>query len=264
MKHADEKLVFIHMLRGLAVLIVIYCHLGEMFWLDQATCSSLGFFKAQKFMKVPFWVTISARVENAGLNLGMLGVGIFFLISGFLIPASLKKHGCGKFLKGRIARLYPTYAVALFITLLVLWRSAIFADVPYEIWSGTLNIGTYLKNLSLFRDWFWVGSIDAINWTMECDVKFYLICCYIAWVSSLENDKLLITTMGAGTLVNYLSHGILNGLNESVFYLYKFFILSVPVCRIFALCLLVFRFIIIIKEIGTERSFLARRFLLEL
>lgn len=223
MKRTDDKIVFIHMLRGISVLIVLYCHLGEMFWLDQATCANIGLFKPKYFSRIPIWTSITVYIEKLGLNFGMLGVAIFFLISGFLIPASIKKHGCKGFLKGRIIRLYPMYAVALFITCLVLWGSAAFSDIPLEIRRNTLNIGNYLKNLSLFRDWFWVGSLDAVNWTMECDMKFYLLCTYIAWVASMENEKVIITILGSGTLVNYLMHGILDGLMGSVFYLYKFF-----------------------------------------
>lgn len=223
MKRTDDKILFIHMLRGVSVLIVLYCHLGEMFWLDQTTCSQIGFFEPNNFSRIPVWASIGSRIEKTGINFGMLGVAIFFLISGFLIPASIKKYGCKDFLKGRIIRLYPMYAVVLLITCLVLWRSAIFSDIPPEIWTNTLNLGNYFKNLSLFRDWFWVGTLDAVNWTMECDMKFYLLCTYIAWVASIENEKVIISIMGAGTLVNYLVCGILDDLRVTLFYLYKFF-----------------------------------------
>jgi peptidoglycan/LPS O-acetylase OafA/YrhL len=53
--------------------------------------------------------------------LGKLGVAVFFLVSGFVIPISLTKYDTGAFLIARVLRIYPTYAVALTITLASIW-----------------------------------------------------------------------------------------------------------------------------------------------
>ncbi len=45
---------------------------------------------------------------------GEYGVFVFFLVSGFIIPASLEKRGSVRaFWVGRVLRLYPLYWVAL-------------------------------------------------------------------------------------------------------------------------------------------------------
>ena len=46
------------------------------------------------------------------LSLGQLGVALFFLVSGFVIPISLPKYSVPGFLVARVLRIYPTYAVA--------------------------------------------------------------------------------------------------------------------------------------------------------
>lgn len=33
----------------------------------------------------------------------------------------------------------------------------------------------YLVQASLLRDWFWVSSIDGISWTLEIEIKFYVL-----------------------------------------------------------------------------------------
>src|SRR5438874_1764739 len=38
-------------------------------------------------------------------------VDVFFLLSGFVIPACIARHGAGKFLLGRAKRIYPTFLV---------------------------------------------------------------------------------------------------------------------------------------------------------
>src|ERR1700680_1263338 len=47
---------------------------------------------------------------------GQYGVFVFFLISGYIIPASLERRGSVRgFWTSRLFRLYPMYAVALVI-----------------------------------------------------------------------------------------------------------------------------------------------------
>jgi peptidoglycan/LPS O-acetylase OafA/YrhL len=53
--------------------------------------------------------------------LGQLGVAMFFLVSGFVISISLTKYNIQGFLLARILRIYPTYAVALTVTLVCVW-----------------------------------------------------------------------------------------------------------------------------------------------
>src|SRR5215469_4424811 len=52
------------------------------------------------------------------LNFGQYGVFVFFLVSGYIIPASLERKGSVRgFWTGRVFRLYPPYLLALGISL---------------------------------------------------------------------------------------------------------------------------------------------------
>jgi peptidoglycan/LPS O-acetylase OafA/YrhL len=103
--------------------------------------------------------------------LGQLGVGVFFLVSGFVIPISLTKYGTGAFLVARVLRIYPTYAVALTITLLAM-RAA----------SQPLGHGVilYLSNYLIATLSFNQLSFVSVVWTLETELHFYLICALIA------------------------------------------------------------------------------------
>jgi peptidoglycan/LPS O-acetylase OafA/YrhL len=110
----------------------------------------------------------------AAQYLGQFGVAVFFLISGFVIPISLTRYDSGAFLVARALRIYPTYAVALTITLGVLWLSRQpLSDDPLRYVSNYLILGAVLNEPAF---------VDVV-WTLEVELHFYLLCVIIApWI----------------------------------------------------------------------------------
>jgi peptidoglycan/LPS O-acetylase OafA/YrhL len=106
------------------------------------------------------------------LLLGQLGVAVFFLVSGFVIPISLTKYDTGAFLVARVLRIYPTYAVALTITLATIWMSG---QQPLEH-----NVVRYLSNYLIAGKFFDQLPFDGVVWTLEIELLFYFICVLIA------------------------------------------------------------------------------------
>lgn len=218
----DEKIVFLHMLRGIGALLVVWSHWGDVFFGRNLAAAQLCFFPEIHFEKLPRLLRITQDLHIVGIDSGMIGVAFFFLISGFLISKSLKKNKGWQFLIKRMWRIYPTYAVGLLFSCVVLYMCAKHNGIDS---SASLNIRNYILNLSLFRDWFGTPTIDGINWTMECDVKFYLLCVFIVWLSNLHNEKLIFSLLGAGTLVSYLTTGIYGIMLTKSVYLYRFFLI---------------------------------------
>ncbi|MBI2795317.1 MAG: acyltransferase [Gemmatimonadetes bacterium] len=108
---------------------------------------------------------------------GWLGVDVFFVISGFVIPYALASGGyhwrdAGRFLLKRIIRLDPPYLVTLAVALLLAWVSAQlptyrgkgFAADPLTI---ALHLG-YLTEI-FGRTWF-----VLVFWTLALEFQFYL------------------------------------------------------------------------------------------
>lgn len=104
------------------------------------------------------------------LNLGCLGVSLFFLISGFVIPFSLDKYPPVKFLINRFFRIYPTYWVGLGIGIVCLY-----VNILLYISNFNFDLTHLIKQAFLVRDLFWIPSIDGVSWTLEIELKFYLI-----------------------------------------------------------------------------------------
>ena len=170
------KLEFANALRGLAALSVVTSHYNSYFF------GSAALIGAMANIPPPVRVASSAlEAWHAFLLLfpfvgGEFGVGLFFLISGFVIPMSLQKYDWRGFLVGRILRIYPTYVAGFAVTLLALWIAgrAFGKPFPYEARSVIVHF------LPGARDLLWSANIDYVVWTLEVEVKFYVVCA-IAW-----------------------------------------------------------------------------------
>ena len=138
-----ERLGWIDALRGYAAGVVLLFHLGP--WI-LGTETHLAIFRV--------------------LDLGKYAVLLFFLVSGYLIPASLERHGSlRRFWITRLFRIYPVYLAA--IAALVVTS----AGVPPVLRSvsGLLGHATMLTDLLGLR-----GALRPF-WTLTYEMVFYLV-----------------------------------------------------------------------------------------
>ena len=169
------------MLRGVAALCVVYFHLGELFWKDNTFVAKPLYLHPITLTSKPLFIYLTAWLGHNYIELGDFGVGLFFLISGFVIPFSLTKVGPVKFLVRRCFRIYPTYIVAMTFTLLVLAFNSRINQIPF-----TLTLSDYLANAALLFDVFPHPRIGGVNWTLVIEMRFYLICALICCFSNLR------------------------------------------------------------------------------
>ena len=162
----SEKFLFADQLRGVAAVLVLISHMLGSFWFARGVVATF-LFAPPLASPTPSWVAGLAAVP---VNPGALGVAIFFMVSGFVIPFSFRTHGTVGFLGARLLRIYPVYWVALGAGLAVRYGSACY-------WGQPFRIGPYvlLSNALLVNDLVGVGSIDLVNWTLAIELKFYLL-----------------------------------------------------------------------------------------
>jgi len=105
------------------------------------------------------------------LDLGQYGVFVFFLVSGYIVPASLERKGSVRgFWISRAFRLYPMFLVAL-----------VLSAVAYETGHGTIaNAGR--PPLAAVLGWLFmlqnlVAGVNVPNvaWTLTYEMTFYLL-----------------------------------------------------------------------------------------
>ena len=120
-----SRIEFLHILRGCAALLVALEHLCIVFWYNKAAVTHLTNLPAVPDTVPP---PLSTRlVFSFGYgplgfselwNLSSFAIALFYLISGFVIPFSLRRTALPGFLAARALRLWPTYAAGLTLALL--------------------------------------------------------------------------------------------------------------------------------------------------
>ncbi|MCW8452207.1 acyltransferase family protein [Legionella quinlivanii] len=206
----EHHYLFAHLLRGLASAIVFLgAHLLGHFWLNHlAVCQLLGLRVCEAAPYPPELVSI---INDTGwFRYSHFGVSLFFLISGFVIPFSLAKYSKTQFLITRFFRIYPTYWAAFFFALV-----ALLLFHRGKLWIGTFDI---LAQLSLTRDLFWVPSLDAISWTLQIEIKFYLLCALFSGLltsgKKMDLIALVVCTGLIGLILSETQLGMDNRVNQ--------------------------------------------------
>jgi peptidoglycan/LPS O-acetylase OafA/YrhL len=167
-----NKIAFANTLRGLAALFVVISHYFSFFWLARSTVSimtNMPELPQEKFPKP--WFVDMVNIGH-GFTWGPYGVSIFFLISGFVIPFSLKSYSAKDFLINRILRIYPTYMVGFSLTLLFIYIGGSYFGNEWKLTASESIIHLFPG----LRDLLWQRNLDGIVWTLEVELKFYLIC----------------------------------------------------------------------------------------
>ncbi len=142
-----SRLAWLDVLRGLAALCVVFNHFG--YFLPQGMKTA-----------VYQWV-----------NPGDYGVFVFFIISGYIVPASLERKGSVRtFWVSRIFRLYPLYllAVGMVLALYLLQVGSLRgegADPETSILSQLLMMSNVLAGRNL----------PNVVWSLSYEMIFYLV-----------------------------------------------------------------------------------------
>ena len=155
-KPPTERVQIIDALRGLAALAVCWFHFTQ----------SVGDFLPE------------GLVKKSG-ELGFLGVNIFFVISGFVIPFTLMKcsyeiSSYFRFVARRVVRLDPPYFVSLILVLAVGFALMHFTNshagqLPYE------SVPQILLHLGYLNVIFGYKFLNPIYWTLAIEFQYYLL-----------------------------------------------------------------------------------------
>lgn len=155
----NEKLGYLSsldLLRGLAAVAVCYFHFthGNPDFLDKSNI-----------------LYISGRF-------GFLGVDVFFVISGFVIPYAMYRgnyhvRDFGRFLAKRVVRIEPPYLFSIALVILLNWLSTLspfYRGAPYSVNLEALAL--HLGYLNAFFSFPWVNDV---YWTLAIEFQYYIL-----------------------------------------------------------------------------------------
>jgi peptidoglycan/LPS O-acetylase OafA/YrhL len=177
------RLEFLDALRGIAAMSVAVQHSAELIW--------------------PSYMRWSVEVFRPG----EFGVFVFFLCSGFIIPASLERYNDLRgFWVSRVLRLYPLYWTVIG-GILVLYLARHLFPVP-----DALGAGGLLVNLTMVQYFARAPLIIGASWTLAYEMCFYLGCSilFLAGVHRRSSPialALVGATLVGGTLLPALAVG---------------------------------------------------------
>ncbi len=110
---------------------------------------------------------------------GKLGVDVFFVISGFVIPLSLAKagfsiQGVWAFLGARFLRLYPAY-IATALLAVGLWYVSILVPGFRGTAQPDLGFDKVFANLTMTCDFMRQDWYVVVAWTLAIEAQYYIL-----------------------------------------------------------------------------------------
>ncbi|MFI6002799.1 acyltransferase family protein [Streptomyces sp. NPDC051366] len=103
-------------------------------------------------------------------DLGVFGVMLFFIVSGYIIPASLERRGDVRaFWIGRIFRIYPALIVALAASIVMLPAG----DGSTSLLRTGDNLTSLIANGLMLQDLLGVRNGMNVTWTLCYEMVFY-------------------------------------------------------------------------------------------
>lgn len=132
------------------------------------------------------------------LLVGRIGVLVFLIISGFIIPQSLRQGGSNaRFWLRRFFRLFPAYWACI----AVLYFNARAHGFTVPVPAG--DVRTWLLNLTMLQGFFGAEHVCGVFWTLQLELLIYATCSLLSLLRLLDRARLLI----AAGAVAYLLAG---------------------------------------------------------
>ena len=175
-----QRFDYIDAQRGLAALLVIWLHATDAF-MQLPTPPAGGLL-----------YKISAVIDT-----GRIGVILFFAISGFVIPSSLRAVGnqttsnaLRVFFIRRVFRLYPAY-----------WVSVLAAALLGLYFMTPFSVKTIWLNLTMIQSVFGAPDVMGLYWTLRLELIFYIACALLFTFKLLQQPRWLAVGMFGGPIV---------------------------------------------------------------
>lgn len=172
-------------LRGLAALAVAWFH----------------FTNCSEFVQTD-WLRASGKY-------GWLGVDMFFVISGFVIPYSMCRGGYqprrdfGRFLAKRMIRLEPPYLVSIGLALFLLGLTAL---TGLGVEKPPVSVPQLLLHLGYLNTFFGYPWLNDVYWTLGIEFQYYLFVALAFPLLAVKGNGLCLVSVTALAGASLLFH----------------------------------------------------------
>ena len=97
----------------------------------------------------------------------IIGVLIFFLISGYLTAKTMDTKSRKEFILNRFFRIFPVLFIAIVLA----------GVLGYAIHGMTFSTKEYITSLTMIYACFGINAIIAVMWTLQIEIYFYICIC---------------------------------------------------------------------------------------
>ncbi|MET7702674.1 acyltransferase [Streptomyces sp. NPDC005485] len=179
---APSRLAWLDALRGIAALVVAFDH------------SSYTFMAEFRRELMPQF------------NTSRYAIMVFFLVSGYIIPASLERRGrIRTFWIGRIFRIYPLCAAA--VTAVLALHLAGVAQIRDDF--GRQSAATVvLAHVTLLQEVLGTRDLLLVLWTLSYEMAFYLLVVALFTVRLHQRSAAVAVTLGVFAAVSGTAGGM--------------------------------------------------------
>jgi peptidoglycan/LPS O-acetylase OafA/YrhL len=168
-----QRLAWLDALRGLAALCVVYAHFGT---------------------------RVLPQVHTAVYNVfdpGLYGVLVFFMVSGYVVPASLERRGSVRtFWLSRLFRLFPLFVFAIAAVLLL-------HEFGLASVRGTNNniAASVFSHLFMLNELLGETNIIVVLWTLSYEMVFYVLLTALFTAGLHKRSGWFAATFAVGALL---------------------------------------------------------------
>jgi len=167
---SGDRYAYLDAIRGVAAMMVLLQHALEQAW--------------------PWFRDFTTYY----VNFGQLGVCVFFLVSGYIIPHSLEKtNDLRSFWIRRFFRLFPLYWACLFAAI-VFGRLGWYNTHDFD----PANWNHILKNTTMLQAFLKAPHAVAVFWTLGVEMIFYILASILFALK--VNQRTLLVTLGVAAL----------------------------------------------------------------
>jgi len=161
-----SRLGWLDALRGIAALAVVF---------DHSSASFLAEFR---------------RAVMPEFAAGRYGILVFFLVSGYIIPASLERRGDVRaFWIGRVFRIHPLCAVVVAVFLALGLAGVV------KPRGGSDVVGAAVAHLTLLQELLGTPNVLMVLWTLSYEMAFYLLVVALFTVRRHERSATVAVTL---------------------------------------------------------------------
>ncbi|MEV4788701.1 acyltransferase [Streptomyces tuirus] len=144
----SARLGWLDALRGLAALVVVFDHSSHTFMPD---------FRAELMPQ---------------FNTSRYGIMVFFLVSGYIIPASLERRGCVRtFWIGRVFRVYPLWAAVVTVLVAV----DLLGLSTLRDFGSQSPVAVAVAHVTMLQELLGTPNALLVLWTLSYEMCFYLL-----------------------------------------------------------------------------------------